>query len=249
MRHVGHLLFLMFFVSCTSEKSKDESPEYVTVNPDGSKTIKSFYKSKKVKSVVTFKDSVRNGIARSYDEAGNLLLEVNYVNDKREGEAKRFYTGGAVFQVTEYKNDVMNGKQQKFRGNGSPISEARYENDHPCLGLTEYLENGNRRTKYPQMVIKEIDRIAASGQYTLELSMKPAVKKVKYYTGKLTPSGCLSDTNDGVLMDESRRVGLIRYRLLPGEFIMQELNIVAVAETLNGNSYVCQKTFNVAIRN
>lgn len=250
MKLAGQLLFLLLLaISCATEKPKDQSTDAVTVNPDGTRTIKSFYKNKKVRSVVIYKDGVRNGIAQSYDENGNLLLEVNYVNDKREGQAKRFYTGGAVFQITEYRNDVMHGKQFKFRGDGTPISEARYENDHPCLGLKEFLGSKKQRTKFPQIVIAEIDHIDASGQYTLEVSMNPRVKKVKYYMGKLTPSGCLSDFNIGVQMDESRHVGLVRYHLLPGDFVMEEVNIVAIAETLNGNSYVCQKTFNVAIKN
>lgn len=243
---------LIFFVAlaCSPRKTpKEESAEDVTINADGSKTLRSFFKNKKVKSEVTYRDGLRNGIARSYDDGGNLTLEMNYVNDKREGESKRFYTGGAIFQTTQYRNDVMEGKQLKFRSDGRPLSEARYENDYPCLGLMEYFDNGKPRTKFPDLIIKPIDRIAASGQYTLELSMSSKVTRVKFYTGKLTPSGCLSDSNNGVLMDETRRVGIVKYVLFPGQFIMEELNVVAVVETGNGNSYVCQKAFNVAIKN
>jgi hypothetical protein len=250
MRQVTHLtILLLLAISCSTEKSGDNSPEGAIANADGSKTIRSFYKSKKIKNEVTYKNSRRNGLARSYDEAGNLLLEINYVDDKREGKSTRYYIGGAVFQTTEYKNDVMQGQQLKFRSNGNPISEARFENDHPCLGLKEFLEGRKPRTKFPQLVIKEIDHIARSGEYTLEVSLTSNVKEVKYYTGKLTPSGCISDANNSVVTDASRRVGLITYRLRPGEFVMEELNIVAVAETLNDNSYVTQKKFNVAIKN
>jgi hypothetical protein len=78
--------------------------------------------------------------------------------------------------------------------------------------------------------------------------MSNNVKKVQYYTGKLTPSGCVSTLNSGVVFDESRHVGLVQYNLAAGEFVKEQLNIVAVVETLNGNSYVTQKKFNVAIR-
>jgi hypothetical protein len=248
------LLLLLTAVACTPQKAKDEPPkdgkESVTINADGTKTLRAFYKNKKIKSEVIYRDSSRHGIARSYDEAGNLTLEVNYAENIKDGKATRFYAGGAVFQVTDYLKDEMHGIQLKYRTNGNPLSEARYENDYPCLGLKEFRDDKTLRKKYPQLVIREIDRIEATGDYKLELSMTDNVRKVKYYTGRLTASGCLSDSNNSVLFDEARpTVGIVKYKLFPGEFIMDELNIVAVAETLNGNSYVCQKTFNVAIKN
>jgi hypothetical protein len=249
MRQVAQFTFLLLItISCAKEKARDASPEGVTVNADGSQTMRSFYPSKKVKSVVTYRDGRRNGLAQSYDEAGNLLLEINYVNDTKNGKSTRYYTGGAVFQTTEYKDDRIHGQQFKFRADGRPISEARYELDFPCLGLKEFLDNNKPRTKFPEIVIKEVNHIERSGEYTLELSMSNNVKKVQYYTGKLTPSGCVSTLNSGVVFDESRHVGLVQYNLAAGEFVKEQLNIVAVVETLNGNSYVTQKKFNVAIR-
>jgi hypothetical protein len=252
MRHpVLLILFLSLAVSCApGEKPKGEdSPDESIDNPDGTKTLRSYYRNKKIKSEATYRGNSREGLAKSYDEAGNLLLEINYVNDRREGLARRFYIGGAVFQTTEYKNNVMHGKQFKFKSNGNPISEANFEKDYPCLGLKEYRDDKSLRTKYPEMVIKEINKIKSTGKYTLEVSMTGNVKKVKYYTGKLTASGCVSDNNSNVLLDEARHTGIISYHLMPREFMMEELNIVAVAETLNGNSYVCQKTFHVSIKN
>lgn len=242
-------LILLLAISCAPKKAEIKSPENVVVNADGSKTLRTFHKNNKLKTEITYRDSVRNGIARTYDEEGNVTMEINYVKDKREGKVTRFYPGGFIHQVTEYVNDVMHGSRVKYRSNGNLISEARYENDYPCLGLKEYKDDKSPRKKYPQLVIKEFDHIAASGEYTLEVSMTDNVKRVKFYTGKLTPSGCLSMTNNSVPLDGGRRVGVIRYRLLPGDFVMDELNIVAVVETLNDNSYVCQKTFNVSIKN
>lgn len=240
------LLAAALACSTPNEKKKEEE---ATVNADGTKTIRSYYKNKKLKSESSFKDGRRNGLSRSYNEQGQLMLELPYIEDKRNGQSKRYYETGGLYQTTEYVEDRIHGIQAKYRPNGKIMSEAKFENERPCLGLKEYLEDGSLKKKYPKLMIKAIDRIDASGEYILILSMSEKVKKARYYTGKLSPGGCISEANNFVLLSESDKTGKIVYNLSPGQFVMEELNLVAVVETILGNEYVTQATYHVAIDN
>lgn len=243
------IILAVCVASCTTPGEKKKDGEGETVNADGTKTVRSYYRNKKVKSESSFKDGKRNGLSRSFNEQGQLMLELPYVDDKRSGQSKRFYETGGVYQTTEYVDDRIHGMQVKYRANGKIMSEAKFEDERPCLGLKEYLEDGSLKKKYPKLVIKAIDRIDASGEYILNLSMSEKVKKVRYYTGKLSPGGCLSDRNNFILLSEAEKTGKLVYNLSPGQFVMEELNLVAVVETILGNEYVTQTTYHVAINN
>jgi hypothetical protein len=49
------------------------------------------------------------------------------------------------------------------------------------------------------------------------------------------------------LMPDGKAKARIAYRVMPGEFIMGNINIIAKVETLTGNTYITQRPFNVAV--
>jgi hypothetical protein len=242
------LAALAFSIFSCSSPNNNNSTEPIA-NADGSKTVRSYYRNKQVKAEVTYMGDKRHGISRSYDAKGVLLLELPYADDKREGQSKKYYATGTLFQTTEYVDDMIHGKQVKYRTDGRMMSEAIFEKEEPCLGLKEYLEDNTVKKKYPKIVVKEIDRIESRGKFILEVSMSDKVKRVKYYTGKLSPGGCIWNGSASVPADEDPRVGTIVYTLYPGQFVMEEVTITAVVETLMGNSYVTQTRKNIAIKN
>jgi len=240
------ILLTVFCCGCLFEKKKSDKKGDLK----GEKVQVSKYSNGKTKAEVPYKDGKRNGMSRSFDNKGNIALELPYVNDKREGRSKKYYEGGKqVFQTTEYKDDKIHGMQVKYRLNGAVMSEARFENGFPCNGLKQYLTDNTLKQKYPQIVIKPIDMIESTGTYVLEISMSEKVREVKYYTGKLSPTGCLTDNLYFVFFDQARRTGVLKYDLQPGGFIMEELNIIAAVETLQGNTYITQRKYNLAIDN
>ncbi len=244
--------FVLLLLSCGpgNKKVPLATNDSTAVDSAGENVVRSRYANGKTKSEVTYKDGKKNGIARTFDRDGALILELPYVNNMREGTSKKYYTGGTVLaQTTEYKNDRMNGLQTKYRGNGNLMSEQRYENDFPCNELREYLENKSLKKKYPSIEIKVQDNIATQGIYKLKISMSDRVRSVKFYEGKLTPSGCLSDRLNYLLLDEATKTAEISYQLPPGSFIMEELNIVAAYETLMGNTAIALHKYHVAIDN
>lgn len=240
------ILLLLIVLCACSKKEKDQSAPIK--NPDGTTTVRAYYKNKKVRSEQSFKGDKRHGMSRTYNEQGQVILELPYADDLRNGQSKRYYETGQVYQTTEYVNDTIHGSLVKYRSNGALSSEARYEKALPCLGLKEYLEDGTLKKKYPKIVIKVVDKVGESGEYLINVSMSEKVKKVHYYTGELSPSGCVYENNKWILLDEVEKTGRINYSVMPSRYATNELNIVAVVETILGNEYVTQQKFKVGSR-
>jgi len=250
MKVVIVFLALILLSNCSLEKKKKKETKDTKLSADGSKLVQNKYDNGKTRSEVTYKNGKQNGPAKSFDREGHLLLELFYIDNKRNGLSKKYYEGGQqIYQSTEYKDDKMHGHQTKFRENGNLMSEARFENNFPCTGLKEYLLDNTLKKKYPQINIKPVDRLESSGVYTLEISMSDKIKSVKYYSGKLNRTGCMHDDLYFILQDQTKKTGQLTYNLPPGGFMMEELNIIAVVETLLGNSYITQRSYNLAIDN
>jgi antitoxin component YwqK of YwqJK toxin-antitoxin module len=245
MRYVYALLMISFLGCFTSKNDGQENSE----STDSTKVIRNKYPSGKIKSEARYKNGKKNGMARSYDKNGALSLELPYVDDKREGQSKRYYEGGKVlYQTTEYKNDLLHGIQVKYREDGSVMSEARYEKDFPCLGIREYYTDKTLKREYPQIMVKPIDKLETSGKYILEISMSDKVRRVRYYQGKLPPSGCLSEDLYHIYQEEGRKTGILEFELPPGAFMMKEVSLIAAVETIYDNTFITQTTYNLAIQ-
>jgi hypothetical protein len=253
MRKVLAMLLLVgvsFLQACIlSIERKEPNPETHKTR-DSIRVETAMHPNGKLKSEIPYAGKQKHGLAKTYDKDGNIMLELPFVFGKREGQSKRYYEGGKqLYQTTEYKDDRFHGLQIKYRENGDRMSEARFENDFSCLGLKEYYTDNTLKKEYPKLIITPVDKIQSQGVYTLILSLSERVRKVKYYTGKLTPSGCLHNDLYSVLLDEQAKTGKLTYNLPPGAFLMDELNIIAAAETLQGNTYVVQQKYNLAIQN
>lgn len=244
---IRFFLLAVIILSCAPDKKKVAGGEKTS---DGSKIVVTKHENGKTRAEIAYKDGKQHGLSRSYDREGKLILELPYANGKREGLSKKYFAGGKqLYQTTEYKNDKIHGIQTKYRENGNVMSEAKFENGLTCIGLKEYLLDNTLKKQYPKIVITPIDRLEQAGTYTLQLSMSDKVRSVKYYEGKLSPGGCLNENLYFILLNQNERTAELRYSLPPGGFKMQELNIIAVVETILGNSYVTQRTYNLAIDN
>jgi hypothetical protein len=245
----------LLLMSCSfnsKERAKEsKNPKDSTTDAKGKKKnglIKA-YEGGKLHSAVTYKDGVKDGVSYSYYPSGQVNLELTYANGLRTGQSKRYYENGKLYQTTEYANNVQHGYQKKYRENGDPMSEAKFEKDEPCLGLKEYLLDKSLKKNFPTININPVDELASKGRYILKISMSDKAKKVKFYEGKLTTGGCLHDGLDYIRLDERTGVAELVYNLPPGGFLMKELNIIARVRTLQGNVYVTQRTYNLALDN
>lgn len=250
MKTFWKLAVLVVAVVACESKKKEVTATDGAKDRTKTRVVTAKYADGTVRAEISYLGDEKHGLAKSYDQKGKLTLELNYVRGKREGVSKKYYEGGKqVYQTTEYKNDNIHGLQRKYREDGALLSEARFIDGQPCQGLKEYLLDGTEKKKYPEIVIKQIDRLQAQGFYRIEVSMSAKVGKVRYYRGKLSRQGCITDQLEPLLLDRTERVGIYEYDLPPGGFFMEELNIVAQVETLFGNAYIVQRSIPIAIQN
>lgn len=239
----------VFLLGCVFSFDKKETKNSA-VKRDSIRVETAKYSNGKLKAEVPYAGKKKHGLAKTYDKNGELQLELPYVMGKRDGQSKRYYEGGKqVYQTTEYKDDKMHGKQVKYRENGDLMCEARFESDFACTGLKEYHTDKTLKTEYPKLIITPVDRLETHGEYALMLSLSEKVRRVKYYVGNLTPSGCLHENLEAIFQDEQKKTGKLTYNIPPGAFLMDELSIIAAVETIFGNTYIIRRTHNLAIEN
>jgi hypothetical protein len=207
---------------------------------------------KLIKAKVTMKNSKQEGIAVQYYKSGKKALEMTYKNGLREGVAIRYFENGTIGQQTMYVNDKMHGVQKKFRENGKLLSEANFFEGKPCKGLKEYFADGSLKTEkdFPKIVVKPVDRIFVDAMYTLKLSLSEKAKEVEFYTGTLSSQKYIGENASRVwsLSNEKNQADIV-FTLPPGSLVMEKLNIIAKFKTINGNYYITELPYNVAVEN
>jgi MORN repeat variant len=246
IRFLSVFLIIFSIFSCETKQKNPKS----TKKSDTTDGVKKYYdKDGKLKTELTILNGKRNGLSKTYYKNGKVSLAMNYKMGLRDGLSKRFYEEGTLYQETDYKNDKIDGVRKKYKESGKLMSEAKFENDFPCIGLQEILANGKLKDDFPSIVITPVDRLKTEGTYTINLSLSNKSRRVKFYIGNLSLSGCLSDKLVSVRTDPQTGIGKVPYTLPPGGFMMDELNFVAEVETLSGNCYITQKKFFVSIEN
>ncbi len=126
-------------------------------------------------------------------------------------------------------------------------SEAPYFNGEACAGLVEYTTQGKVKKKYPSIVITPINTLLKNGKYVLRISMSDKSKNVEFFAGKLNENGC--PPMEDFIYTSSYGVAELEFFLPMGGFMMDEINFIARVKTTQGNYYIAQKKYNLAIEN
>jgi len=148
---------------------------------------KEYYEDGRVKLIGGLNNGMKNGIFRSYDEAGNLLNGFIYEKDTMTSEGMilfngtysgswlNFYKSGKKRSQGVYTNGIKEGLWTYFYENGKKEQEGNYKNDTPIGVWTWYYPNGKlKRTEnfngYGKLegLVKEYDSLGAqitSGEY------------------------------------------------------------------------------------
>lgn len=235
-------------ICCEVNSSKKESKD----SKNG--IVRSYYDETKkiIKAEVTMKDGKRNGPAIQYYRTGKKSIEMNYVNGERDGLSTRYFENGTIGQQTTFVKDKMHGVQKRFRENGKLLSEITFFNNQPCKGLKEYFNDGTLKTEkdFPKIVIRPIDRIFSDATYVLKLSLSEKANEVEFYTGTLTDKKYLGDKVSRAWSpsDTKGEADLI-FSLPPGSLLMEQINIIVKFKTINGNYYITELPYNLAIEN
>lgn len=240
------LIGVLCLAGCRFLESKNEevNPEDVkdgvaiTKLPDGT-----------IYTEIPMKNGKKNGRAKIYSK-GKVRQEVDYVDDVRHGEYRHYYESGVLYKVTPFVNNKEHGIEKRYRKDGLLSAEIPYNNGVLCMGLQEYLLDGSPKTDYPSIVITPVDNMLLNGEYKLIITMSNGSKSVEFFNGKLEDGGCLSaDRKSDIKRGKRPGSGEINYFLYAGDFIMEEINIIAKMKTVQGNYYITKRKYNVAIEN
>jgi len=240
MKHLLFLYLVLVLFQCKEQEKKKAQPK-------DSNVVRAYYDNGKLRAEIPQKNNVKHGKAVEYFKSGAVYQEIDYKEGIKDGWARRYFETGQLAQETPYLQGKIQGLQKKYRSTGQVASEATYLNNEPCVGLKEYLLDGSLKKKYPSIVITPIDEVESRGVYTLRISLTEKVKEVEYFTGQLSAEKCLGSNASKVWSTDRYGVAEIEYRLLPGMFIMERVNIIAKVKTTQGNYYLTQHSYNVAV--
>lgn len=236
---------VVFALSCGRDSGKTGEAGVTDSVVTGVKKI--LFADGTVRAEIPMKDGRRHGLAKEYHRNGKVFQELNYNNGIKEGEARQYYEGGPLAQITPYSKGKRSGVQRRYRADGTLSAEVTFNNDEPCRGLVEYTLKGEKKKKYPTIVIEEVNRILASGKFLVVVSMSDKTNAVEFFEGKLAQGGCF-DPKLAIAID---KIGpgrsALEFDVAPGTFSMQQLNIIAKVRTALGNTYLTERAHNLSI--
>ena len=105
------LLIFCFFMSCAY---KNLDIEYY---PNGLKKYEN-----------EINNEMLHGVSKYWDNEGNLINMVNYVNNLAHGEWTNYYLSGKIRSISNYQFGIKEGLETTFYENGNKKTEIMYKN-------------------------------------------------------------------------------------------------------------------------
>jgi antitoxin component YwqK of YwqJK toxin-antitoxin module len=104
-----------------------------------------FYRSGKVKSMVSFKDDTIHGRAFTYYEGGQIHSQAEFIDGKQHGPCIHFYLSGNLRAEDHYVNGVLKGESKGYYESGKLFSIWKHD---PPLSIGRFFhESGDLRTE------------------------------------------------------------------------------------------------------
>lgn len=195
-------------------------------------------------SYSTYKDGLKNGLAKKFFENGKVEFEILYTDGVKDGLTKWYYKSGGIYRETIYVDGQEDGVQKKYYENGKLMAEIPYKHGLILPGLKEYTKAGKLKKIYPELVIKPIDRLAFENKYILRCYLTGKPKGVKYFRVLREAN---SDRDSFINLHTYNGVADIEYFLRRGGYIMEKVIVRAEFKTTLSNIYVVEKEYNLAI--
>lgn len=156
MRFAILIISLLFvFTACKEAKKNEIYNENNTTVKDGivfnidEKPIDGLYRtynnSGNLKMEVYSKDGKPNGHGKFYDENGNLLYEGTFEDGQPVGTIYHYYQNGKVHNEQNYTDGVLHGVQQTFDENGELNIEVVFDKGKALSG---YMIINNEKVEF-----------------------------------------------------------------------------------------------------
>ncbi len=236
MRIFFRIAGFIMLAGCAAETLDSEKIHVVTIHrTDGM-----------VYSEVSYKGEKPHGPSRLYHPDGKLFLEIMYKDGVKHGISKQYYQRtGTLYLEAEYVDGVMQGAAKKYHKDGKLKAEMSFQDDFECLGLKEYILNGEPRPHYPEIIVTPENKLLIDNQYVLHVSLSERVQSAEFFMGELK-NGCLHDALQSVT-PVGKDKGEIIINVVPGESLKATINIIARIQTIAGNVLVTQLSHRVEI--
>lgn len=132
------------FFRKTNEKSLKEGKNII------------YHKDKKtVKSKFIIKNGKKNGLCKTFNSSGKLILETNYIDDMKDGLQKEYYYSGNLKRESNWSNDFQHGitvtyyeSGEKFREIELELGEYLSQKEYLPEGYLKFKRNGDKYTFY-----------------------------------------------------------------------------------------------------
>jgi len=240
-------------------------------NYQKNRIVEEYYPDGTIKSAIAMTDTMRNGMAKYYNEQGNLLSTAEYKNDKREGWVINYITeNGKIANKAFYKNDVQEGQVLQYYKEGMLFRESSYVNGRvdgiiktywpdgkikaentfkmgkPGIGLKEY-DKKSELIKQPEIKITEINQAAFYNRVILKFSLSDNNTDVDFYLDNLEGDKYFNPQSYKLRSDDG--VSSVEYPVHRGTKISNKISIIAKVKTSYGNTLILQKYYNLNISN
>lgn len=236
MRIIFRIVIFGLLAACTAQG--DFNSQEVNI-------VKSYRPDGRLYATVAYVNNKPHGKGLQYHPNEKLYIEAEYRDGLKHGLAKQFYQSGILYSETPFKNGKIDGIVKKYHKDGKLRAEIPYKNDYECMGLKEYILNGDPRPHYPEIIITPENRLLTGSSYLLHISLSERVQSASFFMGDLT-DGCLHEALTDV-MPAGKDTGVIEILVNPGESVKANINIVARIETIAGNVLVTQQSHALAI--
>jgi hypothetical protein len=241
----GSVLFILaisFITGCKMKgPAKIESrtlTDSVTVHDTGYTGIKQYMSGKNMVKEVTFKNGVREGLMKSFYQAGEVRQTFWYENGLREDSSMWYYLEGQLFRATPYKRDTIDGIQKQYYRTGRLKAKIGYSRGLRTTYLEEYTPEGKLVGSYPKLVVNVVDNYKIKGIYRVSLELSDKSTSVRYWRGDI--SNNVFDTAHCKTINIIKGIGFLDLKKT-GAPKPSYVGVIAEILTNFGNNYLVYK--------
>ena len=139
-------------------------------------TVRKYNRNGVIIEKVDYKNNLRNGISKIYDDRGNLKIKTTYRNDVPDGAYYSYYENGAVETYGYYRLGKKQGAFKYYYSNGFLKQYEEFDRDVRHGRFQAYDKNGNLKESFKYINgKKEEPAVAAVNTATATNTPVPAV--------------------------------------------------------------------------
>lgn len=239
------IILVIAFAGCGGKgNSKNDTGENeISSIPDtGFTGIKKYMNGELVLKEVTFKNSIREGVTKTYDMYGRLYQTFWYKNGLKEDSSCWYFPEGQLFRTTPYKHDTIDGIQKQYYRTGELRARIGFRKGYRTELFEEYNKNGKLAGGYPEIIAEINDHYASEGIYQIGLRLSDKNEKVKFFRGEFT-NGVYDTTRCKIIKTISGKAALELKKA--GTPQPNSISILAEVVTPYGNKYLATKKINL----